>query len=620
MTTNYLLTTPNTQNGIYTGLNFVLESHGGFYIEQQFPQFNMQPFTPVSQYDVTDAIQIRLNARVLNDKLGIIKDASNNNILSIYYYDFSNNLLVDDKGVQRNMVTVNALEFLQNIGVENILSMGKMSTLYSDFNYTVMEYFGAPYGFSSIFDNARDFSVNNGVFDSTAFINLINGITFEGITGTVISDFTGFFTLENVNQHLHYICNVDVFGNRPFGKYNVDAGFIPGDLLFIPNGVTVTLTVDIELEPYQPPNNVGPENLESVNLLVNYINPRNYVRKHTTSTLTNITQVYTVPILIIVDTIENFHAPTFGNSFVDVGTPNNIGNRNWMSVSVSAVGNYQAIADDQGYIYVSGDYGKTWHNTVVIGPTPTISIGISETGRFQTVSNGENIYISSDYGQTWTEVFNLGSSNISVSVSLHGKYQTVLSCGDTIYTSKDYGQTWDRLDEVENAELYNSIETFPTGGVSLSYTGQIQAIACETIWLSKDYGVTWSDVFQGQYFNDHNWDSISISSTGQIMTAVDSGNNIYNSQDYGTTWTQITHPLLLNKEWECISISAESTYQTAIEIGGALYFSTDKGVTWTKSRDPKVQSGNWSSVSVSANGQYQTVVEYGGSVYTCSLV
>jgi hypothetical protein len=413
-----------------------------------------------------------------------------------------------------------------------------------------------------------------------------------------------------------------VFGNRPAGQFDLTSGFLPGDLIYIPNGITVTLTVDIEPEPYNPPNNVGPSNLHSVNNYINYIDVPDNITKTTTYSLTNITQVYSVPILLILGNFENFLPSDYGNKYVDVGISNNLGNRNWLSVSVSSVGNYQSIGDDQGMVFVSSDYGKTWNNTLNIGSTPTLSIGVSETGRYQTVSNGTDIYTSNDYGSTWTHTLSIGSSKIFVSVSLHGQYQTVLSCGDSVYTSRDYGQTWSRLDESSNADFYNSIETFPTGGVAISFTGQIQAVACESIWISRDYGQTWNDTFKNNHddWYDHNWDGIAMSSTGQVMTAVDSGGDIYNSQDSGVTWIRISDTLVDNKEWECISMSATSTYQTAIEVGGAIYYSIDKGLTWNKTSDPKMQGGNWSAVSVSANGQYQTVVTYGGSIYICTLV
>jgi photosystem II stability/assembly factor-like uncharacterized protein len=600
MTSTYYLT-PNNQNndGTYTGLAYVFDTSGGFSIDQSFPQINLNTYSPIAQYDVTEAIQVRFSVRTLNNKIGIIKDQNNDKVLQALHYDVSAETLTDDFGNLTNSVSINSSEFLTGVNVSNIISMGKMSTLYSDFNYTVMEYFGAPYGFSSVFSNATDFNANDGIFDAPAFINLINGITFDGTNGTVITDLSGQFTVNDLIKHLRFICGTNVFGNRPpSGNYGIPNGFMAGDLLYIPNGISITLSVAVEPEPYSPPDNVGPTNLNGVDSMVNWSEPQENIHKVTTSTISDITQTYSVPILIILDNEDTFNLENFGGQWNDVGTPLNLGNKYWLSVSISALGAYQSAVDEQGDIYISSDYGTTWSLVHNIGYSPNIS---------------------NDFGSTWTNVFNVGSSNIFVSVSLCGKHQTVLSCGDSVYTSQNYGATWTRLND-ENSDLYNSIETFPTGGISLSFTGQYQCIACETIWISTDYGQHWKDAFDGQYFNDHNWEGISISSTGQIQSAIDSGGGIYVSHDFGSTWTFVDSSNMVNKEWQSISISADANFQTAIEIGGAIYVSLDFGATWAISSDINTHNRNWQSISVSANGQYQTVVEYGGSIYTSTLL
>jgi hypothetical protein len=196
----YYLRPNNQTNGIYRGLAYVFDTSGGFSIRQAFPQINLNTYSPIAQYDVTEALQIRFNVRTFNNKIGVIKDETNKSIQNLYF-DISNELLVDDTGTIIDSVNISSQEFLNGIGTNNIVSMGKMSTLYSDFNYTVMEYFGAPYGFSSVFSNATDFNINNGIFDASAFVNLINRITFDGINGSIISDLSGYFTVNNLNKH-----------------------------------------------------------------------------------------------------------------------------------------------------------------------------------------------------------------------------------------------------------------------------------------------------------------------------------------------------------------------------------------------------------------------------------
>jgi len=640
MSTTYL-TSPNTKiNGKYTGVAYVLDSIGGFSIDQSFPQIQLSNNIPISQYNVSEALQIKYNVRTMNEKIGVIKDENNANVLQVIFYDPENQNLIDDYGNIKDSVTVSSFDFLHGLGNSNIISMGKMSTLYNDFNYTVMQYFGAPAGFSSVFQNVGQFSANQGIFDASAFIQLINSITFDGITGSSISPLSGYFTVNNLNSHLRFICGSNVFGNRSPNGYNGNNytpynGFMPGDLIYIPNGISITLTVGIEPELYTPISNKGPLNLHSVDSFVNYSNPQANIHKVTTSTVTDITQTYSVPILIVLDDLDTFSFTNFGNNWTNPtltpinptpGSPPqpNLNNQNWLCISMSSLGQYQNAAESGGTVYVSSNYGANWTYAVNIGiadkinnTNNSISIGCSETGLYQTVSNGLSIFISNDYGVKWRNVFALGNSDVYVCVSLSGKYQIVLSCGDSIYTSSDYGNTWSRYNDTEST-IYNAIQTFPSGGVSMSFTGQYQTIVSENIYVSSDYGKTWKDVFGD--FSDFNWQSVSVSSDGHYQTAIESTGDIYVSNDYGVTWNPVVADLVSNKQWNAVSISANGNFQTAIEFGGTVYLSSDYGVTWKKSSDPKLQNKDWVDVAISANGQYQTIVEYGGGIYTSSLV
>jgi len=636
MSTYYL--TPNVidpATNAYTGLAYVFDTSGGFTIDQAFPQINLNTYSPIAQYDVTEAIQIKFSVRTLNNKIGVIKDMSNDKVLEVLYFDISNELIIDVNGNTTDSVTISALDFLQGVQVSNIVSMGKMSTLYSDFNYTVMEYFGAPYGFSSVFANATDFNANNGVFDQVAFINLVNGITFDGITGSVISDLSGYFTVNDLNKHLRFICGTNVFGNRPpDGNYGIPNGFVAGDLIYIPNGINITLSVAVEPEPYSPPDNVGPTNLHAVDSMVNYSEPQYNIHKVTTSTITNITQSYSVPILIILENEDKFNSANFGNSWVDVGfdsESNSLGPQQWLSIAMSALGTYQSAVNQQGDIYISQNYGKSWYLINTVNPSPVISIGISQDGKYQTISDGLSVYICSDYGLTWDQVLSFnGTGNVFVSVSLCGKYQTVLSCGDTLYSSSDYGNTWNPLNPNLNAsskDLFSSIQAFPTGSMAMSFTGQYQSIACENIWLSSDYGVNWTiaDIPHppgevNQDFNDRNWDGISISSDGRIQSATDSGGYIYVSHDHGHTWTTADTTVTGNRTWQSIAISANANFQTALDIDGNIFVSLDYGATWDQTPDINTYGRQWQGIAVSANGQYQTAIEYGGSIWASNLV
>lgn len=607
----------NTQNenGVYTGEAYVIDTSGSFYIEQSLPKIKVQDTLLANRFDVGDALQITYSVRKINDKIGITKDEMNDKTLFVEGFDEQNDTLVNDK------VTITSEELLSYITTNSIISMGKLSTLYNDFNYTVLEYFGAPYGFSTLFAGEEYYNINEGVFDPSALIQLFNKYDFN-INGTVVTDLSGHFEINDITENLRYASGTNIFDNRPEDKNTgVVEGFIEGDLLYMPNGIRITLSVNIEQEPYNPINNIGPTNLSSINNLLNYADPQTNIRKNTTSTTTNITQTYSVPILIKLVNSDIGAFDLYGSSWKNK-TNTDIGHQKWLVVSISANGKYQSAIEEDGDIYVSSNFGKTWIQRANIGTSLTNNISISLTGQYQTVANGTDIYISNNYGISWNQVYNLGFSQIFVSMCLTGEYQAIISSGDSLYQSTDYGQTWTRNTNV-NGDLYNSIQSFPTAGISMSYDGKLQIIVCEAIYLSNNYGQTWNtttiidDI--NREFDDHNWVACDMSSDGKYMAAIEVTGEIYISNDFGNNWTKNNNANVRDRNWQDISISANGRFMTAVEKNGYVFVSTDFGLNWSVTQDTELGSKVWQTISVSANGMYQTAAVYGGDIYTAEI-
>ena len=606
----------NTQDssGIYIGDNYAIDSSGGFSIQQSLPEIQLQDTSIARQFDVTDALQINYSVRRINTKIGVIKDENNENTL-FTEFDLSNDTLMTDE------VTIVADDILDYLTPDRIISMGKLSTLYEDFNYTVLEYFGAPYGFSTLFAGEQHYNVNNGVFDKQALIQLFNKFDFN-INGTIVSDLTGFFKISNITESLRFASGTNIFDNRPAeNNTGPSDGFIAGDLIYIPNGISVTLTVNIEQEPYDPINNVGPTNLSSIDHLINYSESRANIRKQTTSSTTNITQTYNVPILVVLSNDDAGAFADYGVSWIN-RTKYTVNVQNWLSVSISASGKYQAAIEEYGDIYVSNNFGNTWIKRNNIGTSLTNQISISLTGQYQTAANGTEIYVSSNYGITWSQVYSFGLSQIFVSMCLTGQYQAVISSGDTLYQSSDYGQTWTKNVNI-NGDLYNSIQSFPTAAISMSYDGKRQIIVCEAIYLSTNYGNTWTTTTiiddANSEFDDHNWVGCDMSSDGKYMAAIEVTGEIYTSSDFGNNWTKNDNANVRDRQWQDISISASGRFQTAVEKNGYVFVSIDYGVTWQKTQDATLTTSIWQSISVSANGMFQTAVVYGGDIYTATI-
>lgn len=600
-------------SGVYSGSCYAFEASGGYIVKQGLSQIILKTPDLLRKYDVTDAIQLKFSARTLNKKLGILKDASNFNVAQAWFN-------INTEYLYTDQIKVCSCDFIDGINHDSVVSIGKLSNLYEDFRKCTASYFGAIGGFMSIFSNAEPFTmngVNNNIFDASAMIQVLNKSQFN-IQGSFISDLSGSITIGDINNLLDWIVDSNVFQNRdPTVKnWGIIDGFVAGDLIFIPQGFTISLSMDIQPEILAPINNVGPSYLDKIKDKLNYTRG-NLVRSTTYST-TNITQTTTVPILLILTdtTVENYL--NYGVAWTLVSSVNNNSSNNWLSISLSSDGRFQTAIDENGNIHSTKDYGITWSITNSIGNSPANSVSISFTGIYQTVSNGTNIYVSSDYGQTWVPTFNGGNSKIFVTISLNGQYQTVVSCGDTVYLSSDFGNTWTPIDPT--SDLFYSVEAFPTAGVAISYTGQYQTIVTEDIYITNDFGRTWINVSPQNNLDDRNWTSVSMASDGKYQTAIENGGDIYTSNDYGNTWLYVDSPSVLDKVWGSISVSATGQYQTALEKNGYVYTSIDYGVTWNKVADPILGQQQWQSISVSSDGLYQSAVSYGGNVYISTVL
>jgi photosystem II stability/assembly factor-like uncharacterized protein len=623
--------TPYTQNdsGTFVGRFYAFNASGGFMVTQGFNQIQLAASSALAQYDVSGAIQLRFSARTLNKKLSIMKDSSNINVVEALY-DPQNDLLSSDS------VKICACDLTDGVNANSVISVGMLHYLYSDFKHAVGAYFGDPDGFASLFSQASDFDINNGgVFDASAFVQVINSSQFN-MEGSFVSDLSGHVTINNINDTLRYVVDSNIFRNRfpntNKTNYGIVDGFMAGDLIFIPNGFTITMSLDIQAESILPINNIGPSNLNAIYNIINLT--RGYIKRSTTYSTTNITQVTTVPILLSLtdDTLENY--TNFGQNWT---TSTNVvyngilsnPNKNWVTISISTTGKYQTAITDTGDIYTSDDYGSTRTVSFNIGVSTSNTVSISFTGQYQTASNGFKIFVSSNYGATWTNTFSSGTTSIFVSISLTGKYQTVVSSGDTVYTSNDYGMTWKGLDI--NSELYDvtensqnnffqSVEMFPNAGVALSYNGLYQTVVAEYIYRSNDFGQTWRNVSNTNYLTQNNWIAVAMSSDGKYQTAIESYGLVFTSTDFGITWASLQDENLINKNWISVSISATGQYQTLVQDNGLIYCTNDYGNTWYPVTDPLVQNKDFRSVSISSDAIYQCICEYSGQIYMSNLM
>ena len=338
-------TNPYLYDTSYSGLVYAFVASGGFTIDQCFNTIKLYSETPLIQYDVTQAVQVRFDVRTFNQKIGLLKDDTNN-----YVTDSSFNSYIDR--FPNDSITISADEFVAGMTASQVLSVGTYSTLYTDYIEFVNTYFGYAGGFSSLFAAASEFDINHGVFDENSFINIINPYT--DVSGENVKPLTGTITISNINELLRYAVDANVFNNRTpattdgntvtepgtgyasdlcgndvsdlqqlyQSNYGVADGFIAGDLIFIPAGTTVSLHVDIDAESNNPLNNIGPANV------MDLISRQDFTSKYGTSsqflftetsraTTTNIDRTLTAPLLIKLDNLSTTTENLYQSAFID---------------------------------------------------------------------------------------------------------------------------------------------------------------------------------------------------------------------------------------------------------------------------------------------------------------
>ena len=308
-----------TNNSFYTSPVYAFFASGGFQMERVFdPSFRAFDVVPV--FDVTDSVQVLFDVASFNAKLGLVKNATNDGVVSTTF-DKIVDYFTNTDGSELNSITISSADFKTGVNMngKQIMSLGKYVTLYSDFKNYVSSYFGFDGGFSSLFTAASEFNIDtNNVFNNTSFVRLLHGET-ETITGSYISDLSGSITVSNITKLLRFAIDANCFGNRmpttidangnrvegsgtavdPVYKsnYGMADGFVAGDLIWVPSGTTITLKLDIDSESFSPLNNQGPEYATA-----NYSQTTSYTgvnfSQTTDASTTLITRTVKAPLLI----------------------------------------------------------------------------------------------------------------------------------------------------------------------------------------------------------------------------------------------------------------------------------------------------------------------------------
>jgi hypothetical protein len=238
--------------------------------------------------DVTDSIQVMMNFETFNGLLGTFDPVTDT--------------------FQNDEIEIDAEAFTTAIdSAAKVISVGKYTTLYSDFQDYVSKYFDSAGGFSSLFAGASEFAIDRvdeeiaNVFDGASFVALLTG-SAQDASGRYISDLSGAIQIANISKLLKYVVDGNVFGNRDpeTTNWGVGQGFQPGDLIWVPAGTQVVLKLAIDEEALNPINNVGPSSTfgGSATSSESWTSDNELFTRETLATTTLITRTVKAPLLI----------------------------------------------------------------------------------------------------------------------------------------------------------------------------------------------------------------------------------------------------------------------------------------------------------------------------------
>ena len=196
-------------------------------------------------------------------------------------------------------------------------------------------------------------------------------------------------------------------------------------------------------------------------------------------------------------------------------------------------------------------------------------------------------------GRVWAQMGSGFSSSQGVDMTPDGKFMIRLSF--SIFYSTNFGDTW--------IEFTNTVSSYAYNAASISYNGQIIVAAAgfSKIIYSTNSGSTWTTSTSITGATNAQWESISISSSGQYGIACIFGisGRIYYTSNNGATWTQSDS---IAGQWYSLSMSSSGQYCLALKSGTSqIYYSINFGINWIVTNS---LTTGWNSTSISDSGQY----------------
>ena len=216
----------------YIGNFYTILGSCGLSIDQDFGIIEYAGNDELQLYDLTNTLQIAFDVRIFNEKIGLIKDTTNQTIIDTSYN--SNGIFPSQQ------LVITSEDFLKELSKQNIISLGKLVSIYRDFLRNTNFYFYYPLDFPSIFDASGTYDISGGEFTETTLIEILTQQSSDS-QGNNNYKLNGNIILNDINNLLRNINVSDPFSNRT--NLTMADGFLAGDLILIEKGLTFNLDV-----------------------------------------------------------------------------------------------------------------------------------------------------------------------------------------------------------------------------------------------------------------------------------------------------------------------------------------------------------------------------------------
>ena len=327
-------------------------------------------------------------------------------------------------------------------------------------------------------------------------------------------------------------------------------------------------------------------------------------------------------LLLLVLALSNNEALAQIYSWTQTSAPSN----NWQYVASTSDASKLVAEQNNGYIYISTNYGATWTQTGAPSNNWS-SVTSSSDGNNLVAANGaynqaSSIFTSTNYGATWTRQTNLPSiNNFGVWVASSSAGSNLVAVQNYIYTSADYGRTWIQHTNPSSSAINWFGVASSSDGSKLLAADHLAGYNFGYIYTSADFGVTWT--LRSNYVggSPEGWQSVASSSDGSTLVAV--ANSSYGgfmiiSTNYGASWEQRAFGLpKLPDNWMSVASSSDGSKLVAASFH-SIYTSRDYGVTWIQQTN--APQAIWNSVTISSDGNRLVGVQTGGYIYTAFYV